>query len=332
MKIIKILTSIVFVITILFVITDYSERNKGTSIFFKGKEFPYGVRPKVYGDDLPLFITKENYILTGDNQYIITNHDTCFIKNLERFAHDKNELIVLYRDYENHSRFMKLINSNDSLFFTPSSHVEFFNNSLQRDYFGYNLFLVPFMIVLIYLAYMLLFFILMFKYKNIKYCFVLCLINLLLFIYSDSKLGELGGPYNVILFPKENPLSLFSPGAFLTPEDWDKFLDSSDPKKYYEISSSINKANKYIVLQKFQNNRIITIKQNYDETEEIISQRNAVSLLKNTKTFWGDTYENKQKIFVFFRFFSALFTLLYVIFGIITFFRHKRGIVSKSTT
>lgn len=70
MKYIKILTSIVFTIIILFIIADYSGRNEGTSIFFKGKDFPYGVHPKVYGDGTHLFITKENYILTGDNQYL----------------------------------------------------------------------------------------------------------------------------------------------------------------------------------------------------------------------------------------------------------------------
>ena len=320
----KILVCVVLVLTLYAIKKDYSHKNDGTSILFKGNEFPYGVQPKVYGKELHLFVTKENYIIIGENQILDLGNHLYFIKRIKEFAHNKDNLIVQFEDDMNNINYMRLNNKDSLLFFSICGEYEVpSDDSCKIDNWGYNLNLMQFVIVLFYLSFIIPSFWLLLKRKNLKFVMFLFIVNLLVFISSDYIVGNYGLDFEGWFFRNENRILLFSPSAFTTSEGWDEFYNPTDSDKCYEIAASINFAEKSIIRQRFENHEIVTYKY-HNGSKEYINQKKAISLLNHTTTFWGDTYENKQIMFAFLRLFSALFTLFYMVFEILSFTRHVK--------
>lgn len=325
MKYFKILVCVILVLTLYAIKKDYSHKNDGTSILFKGDEFPYGVQPKVYGKELHLFVTKENFIIIGENQILHSGNRLYYIKRLKKFAHSKDNLIVQFEDDKNNINYMRLNYKDSLLFFSICNEYEITSDDSSKiDDWGYNLNLMPLVIVIFYLSFIIPSFQLFLKCKNLQFVLLLFIVNLLVLISSDYIVGNYGLDFEGWFFRNEERILLFSPSAFTTPEGWDDFYNPNDRDKCYEIAASINFAEKSIIRQRFENHEIVTSK-HHNGSKEYINQKKAISLLKHTTTFWGDTYENKQILFAFLRFFSALFTLLYVIFKIFIFTRHKKG-------
>lgn len=316
---------LILIIAVSAIIWDYHSRNLGTSLLFKSSDFPYGIQPRLYGNELQLFTTAENCIIIGNYKGQKPKSDTksAYIEDIIRYAHNSQDLVVEYVDssynlhymqleYENGSySFSYLENGKDYFFLKPGYHIDWFG---EWDLSGlFKIFLIPATI----------FFLLIWPFfyflKSRRYLLFLPLIICSsTFIVSDFLINKYSETFESLCFSTDYSHSIFI--DITTPEEWKKFDDPNDPEFYYTLTSSFSKDKSYVIKQYYKNSRINIIKEkyDYDGSEEFVDQKTAISLLKESKTFWGDVHDRCEFTLAFIRFFSIVFAIVFVVLLIIS--------------
>lgn len=313
---------------------DLGGRDTGTSLLFKSHNFPYGIQPRVYGQELQLFTTSENCIIIGNCKGLKpkSGSNNAYIEDIIRYAHNTQDLVVEYIDSAYTHHYMQLQYDNGEYYFSYLENgADYFclKPGYYVDEFGWDwiisvdlkLFIIPLAI----------FFLLLWPFFFLTKCrtyllFIPIIFCSLTFIVSDFLIDKYSSTFNSLCFNSDYSHSIFC-GDFRTPEDWKKFFDSNDPEFYYTLTSSFSKDKSFVIKQYYKNNRINIIKRkyDYDGSEEIIDQKTSIQLLKNTKTFWGDIYERCEFLLAFIR-------LLSIGLGLCFLFLFVKSIITKKLT
>lgn len=340
----KLRNSLILITLIAFctIMWDLGSRDTGTSLLFKSHNFPYGIQPRLYGQKLQLFTTSENCIIIGNCKGLKpkSGSKNAYIEDIIRYAHNTQDLVIEYIDSAYTLHYMQLQYDNGEYYFSYLENgADYFclKPGYYVDEFGWDWIIS--VDLKLFIAPLAIFFLLLWPFFFLTKCrtyllFIPIIFCSLTFIVSDFLIDKYSTTFDSLCFNRNYYHSIFCATNFEDPKDyWIEFPDSNDPTFWYTMTSSISKDKSFVINQYYKNGRINIKKRKYDYikreidygSEEIIDQKTAIQLLKNTKTFWGDIYERCEFLLAFIR-------LLSIGLGLCFLFLFVKSIITKKLT